>query len=128
MALFKISLDHEKRLVRVSASGVFNVADGHRMITEARRTAAEHSYNLLYDARESATNVEFGSWLELPKQLEVLKDESARKTAVAIIVTNARDDSTGFVFYEFVAKNAGLRVRLFPDEQSALKWLADPRG
>ncbi len=127
MALFTISLDHDHKLVKVISTGEFKVADGHRMITEARRTAAEYSYNLLYDSRESTLDVEFGDWLELPKKLDALKGEAARKMAVAIVVINARDDSTGFVFYEFVAKNAGLRVRLFSDEPSALKWLSDPR-
>ncbi|MBK8811050.1 MAG: hypothetical protein IPN69_10005 [Acidobacteria bacterium] len=59
MPAINISIDHSMRLIRLTASGVFYREDGETMISDARRLAAEHDYDLFYDVRDAISKVAF---------------------------------------------------------------------
>jgi len=122
MGSFDVRLDHDLRVVRVMATGELVRAAGERLITEARMTAAEAGYDILCDARDVAPNVSLAAWFHLPRELEVLKDPKTARLKAAVLIPRGPlvED---YRFYEAVAANVGLQIRMFFDEEDALQWL-----
>lgn len=124
MDFFEVSLDHERKLVLVKATGELLIDDGKKIITNARKTAAEYSYDMLYDIRQAYSKVSFADWFFLPRKLDVLKSEEARCFKAAILISP--DDAVqDYKMYEIISDNLGLKTRFFFDESEALSWLKE---
>ena len=123
MNSFDVSLDHENRLVKITASGEFFQADGEKIITIARTTAAEHGYNALYDIRQATMTVNFASWYDIPRKLEVYKDLKTRRVKAALLVSPQDKAVEDYKFYEIVTDNVGLKLRVFFNEDEAFTWI-----
>ncbi len=124
MADYRLELDDEAHLVRVTVTGEMTKEDGDVIITASRTEASKHGFDLLYDIRDAFTNVPLGEWFFLPRRLDVLKGAEAAKRKVAILVK--AEEIADYKFYEDVARNAGLSVRVLLDEGEARAWLAEP--
>lgn len=124
MQSFEVFIDHENRLVRITTYGKLYQKDGEQIITVARKTASEHSYNVLYDMRKATTIVSFSSWFSLPRDLDVLKKIETRFVKAAILASPDDKSIEDYKFYQTVAENLGLRVGVFFEENEALAWLS----
>lgn len=122
---YTITLNRERNLVYVTAQGEFDVNSGGKLITETRNIASKHQYNILCDVRASHAKVGLGEWFFLPRKLGVYKDMKTRNTKTAILV-NRGGQENAYRFFETVASNVGLRIKIFLDEEKALKWLQEP--
>ena len=123
---YTITLDTEQGLVRVHAQGEFDLKSGDELITDARKNAAEHQYNILCDVRESRAVVSFGDWYFLPRRLAAYRNRETRIVRTAIVVTAGRQE-TVYRFFENVTRNLGLNIRIFLREEDALEWLGSFR-
>ena len=123
---YTITLDHERGLVRVHAQGEFAPKLGEELITNARKEAAEHQYNILCDVRESRAVVSLGDWYFLPRRLAAYRNRETRTVRTAIIISAGRQE-TVYRFFENVTSNLGLNIRIFFHEEDALKWLGSFR-
>jgi hypothetical protein len=119
---YTITLDHERGLVRVYAQGEFDGKLGEELITNARKKAAEHQYNILCDVRESRAVVSLGDWYFLPRRLAAYKNRETRTVRTAIVVSTGRQEKV-YRFFENVTSNLGLKIRIFLHEEDALEWL-----
>lgn len=122
-----IAIDHVQNLVRVTAVGDIYQADGEKIITTARQTAAQYGYDVLYDVRRSNPKVPLARWFHLPRELTVFKEATTRNIRAAILITQNSDVET-FEFYELVTQNVGLKVKIFFSEDDALDWLKKKPG
>ncbi|OGT28602.1 MAG: hypothetical protein A2Z17_03710 [Gammaproteobacteria bacterium RBG_16_66_13] len=122
MAQYQVSMDDNLKIVRVVVYGALSEPLGKEIITKSRLLAAEHAAGILYDMRQATLRVPFSSWFFLPTELEVLKTGSTRSIKAAIVIPAKQED--GYRFYETVASNAGLSVRVFLDEAEAGEWLS----
>ena len=123
---YTITLDTEQGLVRVHAQGEFDLKSGDELITDARKNAAEHQYNILCDVRESRAVVSFGDWYFLPRRLAAYRNRKTRTVRTAIVVTAGRQERV-YRFFENVTSNLGLNIRIFLREEDALEWLGSFR-
>jgi len=123
MDQYTVQVTDDQDLVRVFASGELSRSHGEQIITEARTLAAEHSCNILYDVRKSSPGFSIAELFFVPRELEALKDTKMRK-AKAAILTSPSGGVAKYKFYETVAANLGLSVRVFFDEDNAIDWLA----
>ena len=119
---YTITLDHERGLVRVHAQGEFDAKSGEQLITDARKTAAEHQYNIVCDVRESRAVVSLGDWYFLPRRLAAYRDRNARTVRTALVVSAGGQEKV-YQFFENVTSNLGLNIRIFLHEEDALEWL-----
>lgn len=124
MADYSISYDKELGITRVELIGDLDRELGDKVITESRVAAAKTDSVLLYDVRQSTAKVSLADWFFLPRRLDALKNPEARSRKVAVIVSS--DDLADYRFYEDVARNAGLRFRVFLNEIEATGWLSEP--
>lgn len=125
MKTFEVSLDNELRLVKVTTFGELFQKEGEEIVSVARRAAIEHSYNILYDMRQSTMTVPFASWFNLPRNLEIFKDTKTWRTRAAALVSPDDKALGDYKFYETVTANLGLKLRVFFEEAEALAWLAE---
>lgn len=121
MGEFKMVLDDKLKLVRAAARGDLSKALGYEMITEARTLAAKMGYDILWDVRDANLQVALGDWFFLPRKLEVLQKPPTRNSKVAVLIPPAEMED--YRFYENVAANVGLTLKVFLDEQEAIGWL-----
>ena len=119
---YTITLNQEQRLVYVIAQGEFDLDLGEQLITDARQKATENQYNILCDVRASRANVNLADWFFLPRRLTAYKNLKTRNITTAIVVTTGRQENV-YRFFETVAGNIGLRIKIFLDEEDALEWL-----
>ncbi len=122
MGTYETQVNDEAKLVQVAVQGELSANEGRDLITKARELAAKLDYNLFYDMREAIVQVALAEWFHLPRELEVLKDPPARLVRVAVLVHP--DHKSDYRFYEKVAANVGLSVRIFLDEDEAMAWIA----
>ena len=124
---YKITLDRERGLVHVRASGEFDTKLGMELITDARKAAAQNRYNILCDVRESSAVVSLGDWYFLPRRLAAYMDWKTRYIKTAIVVIAGSQEKV-YRFFENVASNIGLNIKIFLREEEALEWLeAQPK-
>lgn len=127
MDSLEISLDHENKIVRVTATGQLNLSDGESIITEARTTAGKYRFDIIYDIRNASTVVPFADWFHLPRKLPVFKEENARSIKAAILASPEDKALGDLKFYETVTYNLGFKLRVFFDENEAIAWLLQNR-
>lgn len=127
MDSFNVSLDHDLKLIRVTAAGEMFQADGERIITAAREASAENNYDILYDIRQATTTVPYASWFSLPRELEVFKDLNVWRFKAAILASSSDKAIEDYKFYELLTGNIGLRISLFFEENEAIEWLLQNR-
>ena len=118
---YNILLDDSLKLVRILAKGKLTKTLGKQIITEARNLAATANYGIFCDVRNASVSASLADWFFLPRELEVLRTETTRFIKVAILIS--QDDIEIYKFYENVASNAGLLLKIFLDETEALVWL-----
>lgn len=122
MSSFDVCLDHENRLVKVTAFGEIYLKNGEEIITAARTTAAEHRYNIIYDFRKTQTIVSYADLYNLARRLEVYSIPETRRVKAAIIISPDDKAVEDYKFYEIVTDNVGIQLRIFFDETEAEKW------
>jgi hypothetical protein len=126
MHTFEVFVEHELKLVKIVVQGEMFLEDGEKIITVARTTAAEHGYDVLYDLREATTTVPFASWFHLPRNLPVFQNPRTRRVKAAVLASPKDKAVDDYKFFELVSDNVGLKLRIFFNEEKALKWLQRP--
>jgi hypothetical protein len=119
---YTITLDKKRGFVHVIARGEIIRAVGDEIITKARMKAAECRCNIFCDVRETTVKVGFAEWYFLPRRLNVYKNLKARFIRTAILISPGKQEKI-YKFFEIVAQNLGLNIRIFLDEAKALAWL-----
>ena len=120
---YSITLDDEKRLVRVVASGDIVREVGNEIITKALATAAEHHYHIFCDVRQATVKVTLADWFFLPRTLAIFKNKEVRSISTAIVIAPGKQEDD-YRFYETVVYNLGMELKVFKNEKDALDWLA----
>ena len=121
---FEIGSDAESRIVTCTASGELDLGEGARMAREARKRSHELGYGLLYDVRAVSVKASLVDAYDFPRRIDELYEKPEHRSARAAILFE-KDDAF-WRFFETVVRNLRLMVRIFQDQQEALRWLRDP--
>ncbi len=125
---YRVLLDESRRFVRVMARGKLSRALGEEIITKARALAAEHGCGILYDVREASPGFSMTDLFYMPRELAALQEIQTRKVRAAVL-TSPAEGIEEYKFYENVAANLGLTVRVFlVEEEAVTSLLPDPPG
>jgi len=117
---YNIKLDNKNGIVHVVARGELTQKLGEEIITNARTTAIEHKYNILYDVTQATVLVSLIDWFFLPRTLPVLQNLEIRIIRAAVLIP-AGDQERAYKFYETVTHNIGMDLRIFLKEDEAIK-------
>ncbi len=121
---YTITLDTENGIVRVVAHGELSKELGEEVITNARTTAAEHQYQILYDVRHAEVKASFADWFFLPETLAIFGNIKLRIIKAAVLISPGDHESI-YGFYETVMHNSGMNLRVFLEEKEAVEWLKE---
>ncbi len=120
--VFRVEEDEVRRLVRVTAEGVFDKAEVVEMVARARETSARRRWNILYDMRSATLGkIGPGDVFWLPRQHPALRGADVASVRAAVLHTAALGEAV--LFWENTFRNAGLQARAFTEEAPALEWL-----
>ena len=120
---YKIDLDQDRKVVIVTVQGKISNKSGKEVITNARSSAEEYGYNILYDLRETELSISVADLFHLARNPEVLGNPKMKYVTRVAILSVPDDQNSNYNFYETTAHNAGLRVKVFMDEEEAYEWL-----
>ena len=123
MSSFDLLVDNKLKLIRITVIGEIFQAEGEKIITMARSTAVEHGFFVLYDIRQATTTVPFASWFHMPRNLPVFQNLQTKLVKAAVLASPQDKAVEGYKFYETVTANMGLSLRVFFNEEKAIKWL-----
>jgi hypothetical protein len=120
---FKLSMEEKLDYLHARTSGIRSRVNVNFLSSKVFNTAVEkHLSKILLDIRELEGYFGFMDIFFLVK--EVLKDLRGKGVDQVAIIDIHRSTRDGW-FLEPVAKSHGLNIRVFPDEESALKWLGN---
>jgi hypothetical protein len=119
---WKIELMESGGVIRMTASGTVTVADINRLRAEAFELAQEHDiHKYLSDQRNAMLQLSTSDIYRLPNGLDSYGHD--RRDRLAIVYSESSAGKEDYEFFETVAVNRGLPVRLFSDYDAALSWL-----
>lgn len=119
---YTVEIHHDQRILCVRVSGTIAWANALGLSREMRETARKYEYGILCDVREAALHAGIDELYRYPRETEFLKDPALKSIRVALLTSHGKDEHS-WEFYEETAKGAGVRVRVFlEDEQAALAW------
>jgi hypothetical protein len=119
---WKIELIQPGGLVCMTASGPLTFADIGQLRAEAMELAKSHGvHKFLSDHRNATLQLSTSDIYKLPSDLEQYGVH--QKDRLAIVYSESSDRREDYQFFETVAMNRGLPVRLFADYDAALAWL-----
>ena len=121
---YTITLDTDNGIVHVVARGEIVKELGEEIITNARKTAAEHHYPILCDVIHADVKVSFLDWFYLPRTLPVYKNNKIRLIKAALLVSPGKHKRE-YSFYETVTHNLGMNLKVFLKEKEAIEWLME---
>jgi len=117
---YEITLDEERRIVRLVVKGELSKTVGEQAITEVRTKAMGNKYNIFCDVRHAKVRASFSDWFYMPRNLEIYKTTKGLKTT--ILITKGKQEEE-YNFFENVAYNLGINIKIFYEEQDAFEWL-----
>jgi hypothetical protein len=120
---FELTMEEKSNYLHVCTSGKRSQKNVQSLSTMVFHTAIEkHLSKILLDIREFEGYFGFMDIFFLVK--EILKDLRGKGVNEVAIIDNHRSTREGW-FLEPVAQSHGLNIRVFPDEESAIKWLTE---
>ena len=113
-----------EKVVWVKQSGKITAAEMRENTLEVIRLVKEHGTSrVLSDNTDMVTDAKTTDLFNLPKLYDELGFSKASKVANIMNVATGRKEN--YQFYETVCRNRGYDIKLFDDQESALKWLKE---
>ena len=127
----EVYIDNEQKTICCTLEGELDIEKSIILSKDLRKKSSELGFNVFYDARklyvtDNVLPADFTSKLStlLEKLSTLLEISSHRIVRVAILYELGEYDEY-WKFYEDVAVNRGLSVKIFTKKEEAMKWLAN---
>jgi hypothetical protein len=127
----EIYFDDDRKIICCSLEGELDIDKSIVLSKDLRKKASELGFNVFYDARKLYVNYktlpdDFTTKLStlIEKLSNLLEIPSQRIVRVAILYEMGKYDEY-WRFYEAVAFNRGLTVKIFTNKEESIKWLSD---
>jgi len=125
-----VYIDNEQKVVCCTLEGELDIEGAIALSKDLREKASGFGFNIFYDARklyviDSLLPDDFTTKLStlLQKLSSLLEISSHRVVRVAILYELGEYDDF-WKFYEGVAVNRGLAIKVFTKKEEAMEWLA----
>jgi hypothetical protein len=127
----EIYFDDERKTICCSLEGELDIEKSIILSKDLRKKASELGFSVFYDARKLYANYktfpdDFTTKLStlVEKLSTLLEIPSQRIVRVAILYEMGKYDEY-WRFYEAVALNRGLTVKIFTNKEELIKWLSN---
>lgn len=127
----EVYIDNEQKTICCTLEGELDIEKSIILSKDLRKKSSELGFNIFYDARklyvtDNILPADFTTKLStlLEKLSTLLEIPSHRIVRVAILYEPGEYDEY-WRFYEDVAVNRGLSIKIFTKKEEAMKWLAN---
>ena len=127
----EVYIDNAQKTICCTLEGELDIEKSIILSKDLRKKSSELGFNVFYDARklyvtDNVLPADFTTKLStlLEKLSTLLEISSHRIVRVAILYELGEYDEY-WKFYEDVAVNRGLSVKIFTKKEEAMKWLAN---
>lgn len=128
----EVYIDNERKTICCTLEGELDIEKAIILSKDLRKKASELGFNVFYDARKLYVTdsilpaYDFTTKLStiLEKLSTILEISSHRAVRVAFLYEPGEYDEY-WKFYEDVAVNRGLAIKIFTKKEEAMKWLAN---
>lgn len=121
---WKLDYSAEDRILSVKTEGPFTAADLEDMTrASVEKLREEHALRVLLDFSNAITQVSMTELYQLPDLYTGLR--APRLGHLAIVIPTDQRGREAFQFYEDLAINRGIFVKLFNDHDKAKAWLME---
>jgi len=127
----EVYIDNEKKTVFCTLDGELDVERAIDLSKDLRCKTAELGFNLFYDARklyvtDHTLPDDFTTKLStLLQNLSTLLEISSHRVVRVAFLYELGEYDEYWKFYENVAVNRGLAIKVFTNKEEAMEWLAD---
>lgn len=127
----EIYFDYDRKIICCSLEGELDIDKSIVLSKDLRKKASELGFNVFYDARKLYIN-----YKTLPDDFTTKLSTLIEKLSTLLEIPNQRIVRVAFFyemgkyeeywrFYEAVAFNRGLTVKIFTNKEEAIKWLSN---
>jgi len=126
-----VYIDNEQKAVCCTLEGELDIEGAIALSKGLREKAAALGFNIFYDARklyvtDSILPDDFTTKLStLLQKLSTLLEISSQRTVRVAILHELGEYDEYWKFYEGVAVNRGLAIKIFTKKDEVMEWLAD---
>jgi hypothetical protein len=120
----EIYFDDERKTICCSLEGELDIEKSIILSKNLRKKASGLGFNVFYDARKLYLNYKTLPDDFTTKLSTLLEIPSQRIVRVAILYEMGKYDEY-WRFYEVVALNRGLTVKIFTNKEELIKWLSN---
>ena len=127
----EVFIDNERKTISCTLEGALDIEKSIIISKDLRKKASELGFNVFYDARklyvtDSVLPADFTTKLStLLEKLSALLEISSHRIVRVAILYELGDYDEYWRFYEDVAVNRGLAIKIFTKKEEAMKWLAN---
>ena len=119
---YSLQLDVGRRIVKVVFASRCDNDEVSRAVTEARNAASGQVMGIVYDMRgcdRGGMTLADAFWM--PRRHPSIRNDAQRLRIAAIYPDHMEELAR---FWETTSRNVGIKASAFPDEESALAWIA----
>ncbi len=127
----EVYIDNERKIICCTLEGELDIEKSIVLSKDLRKKASELGLNVFYDARklyvtDSILPADFTTKLStLLEKLSTLLEISSQRTVRVAILYELGDYDDYWRFYEDVAVNRGLAIKIFTKKEESMQWLAN---
>ena len=122
---YEVQINNEKEIISCNLEGDLDIEESISLSKSLREKATELGFNVFYDAQKLCKPTNIMSVYDFSTQLSSILDIPAhRNIKVAFLYKPGYFDDY-WEFYENVAVNRGLLIKVFVKKDEAMKWLAN---
>ena len=127
----EVYIDNEQKTLCCTLEGELDIEKSIILSKDLRKKSSELGFNVFYDARklyvtDNVLPADFTTKLStLLEKLSTLLEISSHRIVRVAILYELGDYDQYWKFYEDVAVNRGLSVKIFTKKEEAMKWLAN---
>ena len=128
----EVHIDNDQKIICCTLEGELDIEKSISISKDIRNKASELDFNIFYDAQKlyvtdsilPADDFTTTLFTLREKLSSILEISSQRNVRVAFLYEPGEHDDY-WSFYERVAINRGLALKIFTTKEEAMKWLAD---
>ena len=127
----EVYIDNEQKTICCTLEGELDIEKSIILSKDLRKKSSELGFNVFYDARklyvtDNVLPADFTTKLStLHEKLSTLLEISSHRIVRVAILYELGEYDEYWKFYEDVAVNRGLSVKIFTKKEEAMKWLAN---
>ena len=112
-------------IVRININGVMDIDVLNQIVDKSSKLPKVAGYSRVYDFRNCVVAMNVLELYQFPRMSKHMQSIRSKVMKVALLARNGNEDK--IKFYETTAVNVGFNIKVFSDDNEAIKWIVSNR-